>query len=148
MKKGTILFICFAVLVLGCAGPKRYQLYKGPVLAKEKISILYTQPYTIARLFRINEHRASGVNGFGSFDNDSFIMELLPGDYELEVGWRELYGSTLWYSKENQTVTFVAKPGHIYLLTIETKKFKERMWAMPRVIDLTSGEGNRGEVRM
>jgi len=142
------LIILISCLLLGCAGPKQYRLYDGKELPTEKISVLYTEKHSSARLFRINNHHASGINGFGSFDDDSFIMELMPGSYELELGWRYMYGSSIWYSTQNHILSFDAKPGHIYRLTVETKKFNEKMWAIPKVMDVTPGNRDRKEIAL
>jgi len=64
-------------------------------------------------------------------------MELLPGTYNLSVGYRELYGIMLITSKENQSISFKAEAGHIYLLTAESKKSIEGVWSIPKVMDVT-----------
>jgi hypothetical protein len=137
MKRTMLLLSCLAVLISGCASANKYVFYDGPSLQKEKVAILYAPKNTTVRLFAVNERKAPGINGFGSDWNDAFIIELLPGTYNLAVGYRELYGNILISSRENQTISFKAEAGHIYLLTAESKKSIEGYWSIPKVIDVT-----------
>lgn len=137
MKRLILFLSCLAVLILSCASAKEYVWYDGLRLPKEKVAILYAPENTTVRLFAVNERKAQGINGFGSDWNDAFIIELLPGTYNLSVGYRELYGNILISSKENQALSFKAEEGHIYLLTAESKKSIEGYWFIPKVIDVT-----------
>jgi hypothetical protein len=137
MKRIMLLFSCLAVLISGCASANKYIFYDGPSLPKEKVAILYAPENTSVRLFAVNEHKSSSINGFGSEWGDAFIIELLPGTYNLAVGYRELYGVTIYFSKNNQEVIFKAEAGHIYLLTAESRKSIEGVWSIPKVIDVT-----------
>ena len=137
MKKRILICSCLIFIFAGCAGTKEYVFYDGPQQPKEKIAFLYAEPGSDFRLFQINEHKSEDVNGFGSRRNDSFVMELLPGEYTLQVGYREYYGTMIFYSTENRIVTFKARAGHVYQLTGETSKSAKGIWAIPKVIDVT-----------
>ncbi|RJQ49597.1 MAG: hypothetical protein C4538_02010 [Nitrospiraceae bacterium] len=145
MRKKLLLFSCLAVLILGCASAKEYVLYDGPRLPKEKVAILYAPTNTNVRLFVVNDRKASGINGFGSEWGDAFIMELLPGAYDLAVGYREVYGVMIISSNKNQTVSFRAEAGHIYLLTAESRKSIEGFWSIPQVLDVTPDHEKKEE---
>ncbi|MBI5098474.1 MAG: hypothetical protein HZB30_04460 [Nitrospirae bacterium] len=137
MKRIMLLFSCLAVLISGCASANKYVFYDGPSLPKNKVAILYAPENTNVRLFAVNNHKSSSINGFGSEWGDAFIIELLPGTYNLAVGYREVYGVIIYFSKDNKEVVFKAEAGHIYLLTAESKKSIEGVWSIPKVIDVT-----------
>jgi hypothetical protein len=150
------LFISLFLLltILGCF-TTHYQLYDGPPLPQNEVSILFVPSQKITFvpplpaeviLYEIDGKKGSnfrpsslqarqGIWVYNSRLAGSFRIKMLPGRHVLRVGFtQEIQSSVIYYSVSTQILEFEAKPGCVY--TIELDIAKDRRTWKARVVEV------------
>lgn len=143
------LFISlFLLTILGCA-TTHYQLYDGPPLPQNEVSILFVPPEKITFfsdhppsaeviLYEIDGKKGSnfrpsslqarqGIWVYNSRIDNQFRIEMLPGRHVLRVGLIQLAHHVTYYSTSTQILEFEAKPGCVYTIELDIDK-DSRTW--------------------
>jgi hypothetical protein len=94
-----------AVALSGCLGG--FQLYAGPKLPENQVSVVYSQPGSGTVLLEVD---GKPVARGGS----TTVVSVLPGDHELLVGFSKTYASGDTRSAAPQSASVLTSPGGYY----------------------------------
>jgi hypothetical protein len=126
MANKLIKFFIFVILLISlasCATP-RYKLYEGNDLPPEQIAVLINSGAKNLAIY-INQvdgkappESGTKKSAFGSKLDGSCRIELSPGQHTLSVSFAIISQGDIkgFYPVENQSITFNAEAGKIYLI--------------------------------
>ena len=154
-----ILFMAFMLcfsMVIGCAKAP-IKLYPGSQLPWDKVCYLEKDKiYNITSMNRADGEMVLISEGGADVKTTVTrkIIELLPGQYTLYVGFRGYkeygYMAYRFWSNEDVRLTFVGKPGHIYAIMPRHKEISSYELTLKffhvRIEDITNSDFARDKL--